>query len=177
MLELLLDLIQDGRAGSWQAALASALLGWVLAYYLVCAGRLWRIDVKEHRLPDRIVLPMYLLVGFPLLGIILLTSENSLAHARETAYSAVLMMGVYWIMRKASRGALGLGDVKLAGVLGLLLGFISPLNLLWGNLLIFLAGGLTALVLVLTRKASFNTHLAFGPFMLLGTTIALFLPA
>lgn len=177
MLGQFLSLIQDGRAGSWQAALAAGLLGWVVVYYLVCAVRLWRIDVREHRLPDRIVLPMYPLLGLPLLGVMLLASDDSFAHARETAYCSVLMLGFYWIMRAASRGALGFGDVKLAGVLGMLLGFISPVNLLWGNLLIFLTGGLTALGLVLTRRARFNTHIAFGPFMLLGTTIALLLPA
>ncbi|MDY6052037.1 MAG: prepilin peptidase [Rothia sp. (in: high G+C Gram-positive bacteria)] len=162
--------------GHWQAGVAALLLAWVLACYLVAAARLWVIDVREHRLPDRIVLPLYVLVGVPLLGAIALVSSDPLAHARQVAVGGVLMFGFYGLMRLASRGALGLGDVKLAGVLGLLLGYFSPLNLLWGNLLIFLAGGLYSLVLILARRATGSTHIAFGPFMLLGTTLALLFP-
>lgn len=167
----------EALAGSWRSALATALMGWVAGYYLVCAVRLWAIDVREHRLPDRIVLPMYALVGLPLLGTILLTAPDSFEAARQTAYSGVIMGGFYWVMRLASRGALGFGDVKLAGVLGLILGYFSPLNLLWGNLLIFLLGGLYSLALILTGRAKAGTHIAFGPFMLLGTLIALLVPA
>ena len=177
MLGLIVELAAQGLAGRWQSAIAVALLVWVLGYYLVCAVRLWGIDVREHRLPDRIVLPMYPLIGLPLLGVVLLVSENSFDAARQSAYCAVIMFGGYGLLRLASRGALGLGDVKLAGVLGLLLGFFSPLNLLWGNLLIFLSGGLFSLYLIARRRATAQTHIAFGPFMLLGTTIALFFPA
>lgn len=177
MVHELYRLIADALAGSWQSALATVLMGWVVGYYLVCTARLWVIDVQEHRLPDRIVLPMYALIGLPLLGVILLTAPHSFEAARQTSYCGVLMGGFYWVMRLASRGALGFGDVKLAGVLGLLLGYFSPLNLLWGNLLIFLLGGLYSLALMLTRRARAGTHIAFGPFMLLGTTLALLLPA
>ncbi|MFW0182997.1 prepilin peptidase [Rothia sp. CCM 9417] len=177
MVHELYQLLAHALAGSWQSGLAALLMGWVAGYYFLCATRLWIIDAREHRLPDRIVLPMYALVGLPLLGVILLTAPDSFETARQTAYSGVIMGGFYWVMRLASGGALGLGDIKLAGVLGLLLGYFSPLNLLWGNLLIFLLGGLYSLALILTGRAQARTHIAFGPFMLLGTTIALLFPA
>ncbi|WP_237196805.1 prepilin peptidase [Rothia nasimurium] len=177
MLEQIYNLAVEGLGGRWQSALACVLLVWVVACYLVAATRLWVIDVREHRLPDRIVLPLYALLGLPLFGVILLASPDSFAQARQTAYGSAVMFGFYALMRLASRGALGLGDVKLAGVLGLLLAYFSPLNLLWGNLLIFLTGGLYSLALIVTRRATGRTHIAFGPFMLLGTTIALFFPA
>lgn len=177
MLEQIYSLAAEGLGGRWQAALAALLLAWVLVCYLVAAARLWVIDVREHRLPDRIVLPLYALVGLPLFGAIVLVAPDPFTQARQTAYGAAVMFGLYALMRLASRGALGLGDVKLAGVLGLLLAYFSPLNLLWGNLLIFLTGGLYSLVLILARRATGRTHIAFGPFMLLGTTIALFFPA
>lgn len=177
MLGQLYQLAAEALAGSWPSAVATVLLAWVIGYFMLCAGRLWVIDVQEHRLPDRIVLPMYPLLGLPLLGVILLTAPDSFEAARQTSYSGVLMGGFYWVMRLASRGALGFGDVKLAGVLGLLLGYLSPLNLLWGNLLIFLLGGLYSLTLILAGRAKTTTRIAFGPFMLLGTSIALLFPA
>ena len=108
---------------------------------------------------------------------IVLVAPDPFAQMRQISYGAAVMFGFYALMRLASRGTLGLGDVKLAGVLGLLLAHVSPLNLLWGNLLIFLTGGLYSLVLILTRRATGHTHIAFGPFMLLGTTVALLFPA
>lgn len=176
MLGLIADYAALGLEGNWQALLSALLLTWVLGYYLVTAWRLWAIDVREHRLPDRIVLPLYAGLGIPLFALAFL-GQNTYADARNIAYCGVIMMGFYWVMRLASRRALGLGDVKLAGALGMLLGFFSPNNLLWGNLLIFLLGGLWALALVITRRAHAKTHIAFGPFMLLGTTIAVLLPA
>lgn len=176
MLRQIHELAGQGIEGNPASALAALVLCWVLGYYLVCAVRLWRIDVREHRLPDKIVLPMYAWLGLPLFGVILLSPADSFALARQTAYSGIIMIGSYALLRALSRGALGMGDVKLAGVLGLLLGYFSPLNLLWGNLLIFLSGGIASLYLILTRRATTKTHIAFGPFMLLGTTAALLFP-
>lgn len=177
MLALIADFAARGMMnGDWRAGASALLLVWALGYFLVTAWKLWAIDVREHRLPDRLVLPMYAGVGVPLFAVAFL-GTNTFNDAREIAYSGVLMMGFYWGMRLASRRALGFGDVKLAGALGMLLGFFSPTNLLWGNLLIFLFGGFWALALVVTRRASPKTHIAFGPFMLLGTALAVIFPA
>ncbi|MDO4898555.1 MAG: A24 family peptidase [Rothia sp. (in: high G+C Gram-positive bacteria)] len=162
--------------GQWRSLLSALLLVWVLSCYLVVAYRLSVIDVREHRLPNRLVFPLYAQVGAPLC-IVALLGESPCEDTRTIAYGGALMLGFYGIMRLASRGALGLGDVKLAGVLGMLLGFFSLENLLWGNLLIFLLGGITAIALVISRKATAKTHIAFGPFMLLGTLLAVLLPA
>ena len=63
---------------------------------------------------------------------------------------------------------LGLGDVKLAGVLGALLGWWGWDVALVGLLSGFVLGGLGALALLLTRRVDRRGSLAFGPAMLLG---------
>ncbi|MDT0190380.1 A24 family peptidase [Rothia terrae] len=158
-------------------------VGWVCAvlliltsvYFAVCAVELWRIDVAIHRLPDKIVLPMYAVIGAALFTVLVLTEGAE--GLRRTSYSAVVLLGIYWVLRMISRRSLGLGDVKLAGVLGLLMGYFSALNILWGTMLAFVFGGCYGLYLVLTKKASLKTHIPFGPFMLAGATVALVFPA
>jgi len=73
-------------------------------------------------------------------------------------------------------GGLGLGDVKLAGVLGLALGWLG-----WGPALVsvfaaFVIGGVMALILLLAGRASRSSHVAFGPSMILGAWVALMFP-
>ncbi len=174
MLSEILFYLDAAGAGSARAGWQAALLTFSLIYCVLTAIVLWRIDLREHRLPDKIVLPAYLGVGIPLWLVCWLNQD--IVTMRHMAYGAVFAGGVYFLLRKLSRNALGLGDVKLAGVIGLMTAYFSPLNLLWANLLAFLLGGLAALALVVTRRASAKTHIAFGPFMLLGALVAVFFP-
>ena len=64
------------------------------------------------------------------------------------------------------------GDVGLGGLLGLYLGWISYEAILVGLFASFLVGGFFAVALLVTRKANRNTHFAFGPFLIVGTLIA-----
>jgi leader peptidase (prepilin peptidase) / N-methyltransferase len=66
--------------------------------------------------------------------------------------------------------------VKLAGVLGLLLGWMG-----WGPAIVsvlaaFVIGGALALILVLARRASRSSTIAFGPSMILGAWVAVIFP-
>lgn len=166
--------------GSWLAGWAALLL--LLAFLLFARGaaQLWVIDLREHRLPNRILFPLYPQVGLPLLASLWL-SAGPLGLDAWQATSQMLAGGLvmaffYLLLRLGSAGSLGLGDVKLAGLLGLLLAYLSPLHLLLGNLLIFLTGGLYSLGLLLAGRARLKSHIAFGPFMLLGTVLALIYP-
>jgi leader peptidase (prepilin peptidase)/N-methyltransferase len=71
---------------------------------------------------------------------------------------------------------LGFGDVKLAGLLGLLMGWLG-----WGPVIVsvlaaFVIGGLSALILLVAGRASRSSHIAFGPSMILGALVALMFP-
>jgi leader peptidase (prepilin peptidase)/N-methyltransferase len=71
-----------------------------------------------------------------------------------------------------ARGGLGGGDVALAGLLGLYLGWISYEAIAVGLLAAFVVGGVFALLLLITRKANRSTRFAFGPFLVVGALIA-----
>jgi len=145
--------------------------------YLGAVGAaLTLIDVDVHRLPDLIVLPSYPIVFVLLLVPTVVTGQWGVFLRAMLA--GVLLFVVYLVLALVSPGGggLGFGDVKLAGVLGLSLGWLG-----WGPVLVsvlaaFVLGGVIALVLLLTRRASRSSHIAFGPSMMLGALVALMFP-
>ena len=66
---------------------------------------------------------------------------------------------------------LGLGDMKLAVVIGLLAGWLSWPAVFWSGVVPFLLTGLAAVVLLVSRRAGRHAMFAFGPFMLVGAVV------
>ncbi|MFC7480110.1 hypothetical protein ACFQX7_08815 [Luedemannella flava] len=70
---------------------------------------------------------------------------------------------------------MGFGDVKLAGLLGLYLGWLGWGPVIVGTFAGFLFGAVVGAVLMLIRRAGRKSAVAFGPFMLAGAFLAIFL--
>ena len=68
---------------------------------------------------------------------------------------------------------MGLGDVKLAGILGMYLGYLSWEHLLLATLATFVLGGAYGIALIALRRATRKSHIPFGPFMVVGAAAAL----
>ena len=128
------------------------------------------IDLDVHRLPDAIVLPSYVVSGL-LLAVPALTGASWGAYGRAWAGAAILY-GAYFALAFAYPAGMGFGDVKLAGVLGLHLGWLGWGHLAVGAFLAFLAGGLVGLALIALGRATRKSAIPFGPFMLLGALVA-----
>ena len=127
------------------------------------------IDARTHRLPNRIVLPT-------LGGVLVLVVIDALAAAEVwslvRAIGGMLILGgFYAVMRAASRGGIGGGDVKLAAVIGLVLGWHGWQALAVGAASAFVLAALYALVLMAMRKANRSTRIAFGPWMIVGAVL------
>lgn len=157
-------------------ALATNLAAFMLlivacALLLVAAVWLSAIDIREHLLPNRIVYPSAILAVVLLSAVSLLLGDGGVI-VRTLLSGALLCLG-YLTVRFISPRAMGLGDVKLAFVLGLYLGFVSWWHLFYGTVFAFVLGGAVALALVLVRRANGKTAIPFGPFMLAGALIAL----
>jgi leader peptidase (prepilin peptidase)/N-methyltransferase len=141
--------------------------------YLVAVGvALSLIDLDCHRLPDAIVLPSYAVLGLCLLAASA-WQHDWWALVRALAGGVALFL-LYFALAFAYPAGMGFGDVKLAGLLGGVLGFISLPTLLVGAFAAFLLGGLAGGVVILSGRGSGKTALPFGPFMVGGTLLALF---
>lgn len=138
---------------------------------LIVGFALIAVDIAEHRLPDRIVLPT-LAVLLALAGVEALVVADADALLRALAGSAVLC-GFYAFLRVLSRGGMGGGDVKLAAVIGFVLAWHGWQALVVGAASAFVLGALAALVLIVARRGDRGTMIAFGPWMILGAVIGI----
>jgi len=130
------------------------------------------IDLDVHRLPNKIVLPAYV-VGAVLLGsAALITGDYDRLIGAGIGLAALWL--AYFLMAILYPGGMGFGDVKLAGVLGLFLGWLGWGPLIVGSFAAFLLGGVFAVGLLVTRQVTRKGGIPFGPWMLLGAWVGIF---
>lgn len=154
------------------AHLAAGILALVAFLYLAAISlALALIDLDTQRLPNVLVLPAYA-VGAVLLGAAALV-EGDWGALGRAVLGAGILGGVYLLIAVIRPGGIGFGDVKLAGVIGLFLGWLGWEALAVGALAGFVLGGLFGLVLLLTRRASRTTGIPFGPWMLAGAWLGI----
>lgn len=129
------------------------------------------IDLEHHRLPNAIVVPSYLVGGLLLSGASLTAGDlDSLVRA---GIGMAVLFGLYLAVALIRPGGMGLGDVKLAGVLGLHLAWCGWGALAVGAFAAFLLGGLYSIALLVTRRADRKTAIPFGPWMIVGAWIGI----
>jgi leader peptidase (prepilin peptidase)/N-methyltransferase len=169
-------LVEAGTALLFVAVTARFGVTPALAAYLYLAAvavALTMIDLDVRRLPNVIVLPSYL-VG----ALLIMPAAAARAGWSSAARGLVAMAALtafYLALRFLYPGGMGLGDVKLAGLLGLYLGWLGWNSVWIGTFSGFLLGGLVGAVLLVTRRADRKTAIPFGPFMLAGAMLALFI--
>lgn len=150
-----------------------ALLALVHVALVGVGGWLVVVDARTHRLPNRIVLPtlacLVVLAGIDALGT---GQSRDLVRA---VLGMLILGGFYAVLRGISRAGMGGGDVKLAAVIGLVLGWHGWTSLAIGAASAFVLGALYALVLIRLRRADGATRIAFGPWMIAGALLGIVL--
>jgi leader peptidase (prepilin peptidase)/N-methyltransferase len=144
----------------------------LLAYlYLGAIGvALAFIDLDVKRLPNVIVLPSYV-VAVILLGGAALVGHD-LSDFVRALLGMVVLFGLYFLLALIYPAGMGFGDVKLAGVLGLYLGWLGWAEVVAGAFLGFLFGGVVGAALMAVKRAGRKSQIPFGPFMLAGALVA-----
>ncbi|WP_182045444.1 prepilin peptidase [Curtobacterium sp. ME26] len=160
--------ITDGGSDVGGAGLLLALL-----YLMAISVALALIDIDTHRLPNVIVLPAYVVVVVLLGGTSAMTGDWG-AFVRA-GVGLVGLGAVYLVLALAVPGGMGMGDVKLAGVLGFVLAYLGWGPLAVGAFAAFLLGGTFSLVLMSTGRAGRRSGIPFGPWMLAGAWLGIFL--
>lgn len=148
-------------------------LSWSLPAYLyltAAAVALALIDIDHHRLPNVIVLPSYPVLGALLL--IAVVAESDWSAGLRAVIGAAALFGFYFLLVLVYPAGMGWGDVKLAGVLGLALGYLGWGPLVVGGFLGFALGGVFGVALIAVRRAGRRSAIPFGPFMLAGALAA-----
>jgi len=127
-------------------------------------------DLRHYIIPDEVIYPV---LGTALVyNIISYFIVDTSCSILNTIYSAFGAAAFFLAIFLISRGKwLGFGDVKLALFMGLFLGFPGILVALFFS---FLIGAIIGLGLILVGKKTLKSKVPFGPFLVIGTFVALF---
>lgn len=128
------------------------------------------IDLDRYILPRRIIYVTAAICGTFLVGAAMVDGLNHLATA---AIGAAAGFGLLLIIHVVSPRGMGFGDVRLAGLIGLVTGFAGVdkvLLALFGSFVLASVGGLS---LMAARLRSRKDRIPFGPFLALSAVIVL----
>ena len=137
--------------------------------YLAALGvPLALIDVREHRLPDALTLPSYP-ASLLLLGVAAPFVPGGTGRFGHALIGMAAAVALFFLLLLAVPSGLGMGDVKLAGPLGAYLGWLGAAAFMTGLLAAWLLAALTAIGLLLARRATRKSEIPFGPFLIAAT--------
>lgn len=148
-----------------------------LPAYLVLTGvgvALTLIDLDHHRLPDVIVLPSYpVLAALLVLASALSPDPHGWSALARAGIGALILFGFYAVAWFLYPQGMGLGDVKLAGVLGGALAWLGWGALAVGAFAAFLLGGVFGIALRLAGRNAKGQAIPFGPWMITGAALGI----
>lgn len=147
---------------------------WVLVPYLWFVGvtiALTLTDLDHQRIPNRILYPSTIVAAVLLSGAA--AADGHLPWLVRGFEGGVAYFGLLFVVALAARGGFGMGDVKLAFLLGLFLTYASWGTLVVGVFLAFVVGGVVAVGLLVTKVRGRKDPIAFGPALIAGAWIAI----
>ena len=156
---------------------AAAALGvgpaWELPAFLllVAVGVLLAlVDLRHRLLPNRVLLPAT--AGAALLLTVAAALAGEWPRLLRAGAAALALFAVFLVLALLAPRGMGMGDVKLAGFLGLYLGWMG-----WGAVVLGAAAGFAvqavlALLLIGARRIGLRDELPFGPAMIIGALLA-----
>lgn len=169
-----LPVIELAAALLFAATTARFGLSWELPAFLFFAAvglLLGVIDLRHRLLPNRVVVPSIGVGAFLLLAAAL--GDGAGTALLRAVLGGVVLFAVFLVLALISPSGLGMGDVKLAGLVGLHLGWLG-----WGAVAVgavagFVLQALLAVVLLVRGRIGLRGELPFGPAMLLGAVVAI----
>ena len=148
---------------------------WAVPAYLVffvCLVSISVIDSQRQIIPNYIVYPT-IFVSVPLLALAAL-ADGEWDRFGQAMLGATLAWLALFAIHMISPGGMGFGDVRLAFVLGLFLGWINLSHVVTGMFMGVVLISVVGIVLAVLRLRSLQEHIAFGPFLAVGSTVAVF---
>jgi leader peptidase (prepilin peptidase) / N-methyltransferase len=148
-------------AGSvWKFGLGGSAA--VASFFCLALVAVSATDLEHRIIPNRIVVPA---------GVIVLAANTALHPGPQWAIGAFGASGFLLVAALAYPGGMGMGDVKLAFLMGAALGKTVPVALFVGMVAAMIPG---IVLLVRHGRAARKMGVPFGPFLALGSVVALF---
>ncbi|HSH60180.1 MAG TPA: prepilin peptidase [Acidimicrobiales bacterium] len=147
----------------------------VLPAFLVVFAALLAIsavDLERFIVPNRILYPA-LFIAAPLL-VVAAALDGDWSSLRDAAIGGALAWVLLFAIHMASPKGMGFGDVRMAGLIGMLLGWLSIGHVLLGLFLAFLSAAVVGVGLMVAGVRGRKDRVPFGPFLALGAITAVF---
>ncbi len=145
------------------------VLAGVMAYMAVVSVALIFIDIDVHRLPDALVLPSFAVVAVGVtIHAFLVGETGALLAAVLGMVGMILFYGIPWLIYPQG---LGFGDVKTAGLLGLIGGYLGWSSLAVGMVLGPLLAGVFVIIGFATKRVQRSSRVPYGPPLILGAWV------
>lgn len=143
----------------------------ILTPMLLCA---FIIDYKLQIIPNRLVLTMFEVA----LLFMFIHGQSNINMAVNMLLGMVTGVGIFLTITIigsmiAGKEAMGFGDVKLMGVLGLIFGFQ---NIIAISVMSFLIGAILSIILLVSKIKKIDEYIPFGPFIIIAVFITIFVP-
>jgi leader peptidase (prepilin peptidase) / N-methyltransferase len=167
----LIELATAGLFAGAAARFSSPLLAGILALFFAVMLAVSIIDLEHRIIPNRIVLPAIPAFAVLLVAAVLTGVDLSLAGA---ALGLLAYGGGIFLVFLVVPGGMGFGDVKLALLMGLVLGALGLRYVAVGAALAILLGGVGAFAAILFAGAGRKTKIPFGPYLAAGAVLAVF---
>lgn len=132
------------------------------------------IDFKNSIIPNRLLLTMAE-TGLLLTFVYGISDINLAMDMLLGMVVGTVIFGILTLLGRLVSGkeAMGMGDVKLVAALGL---FFGASNILAISIIAFLLGAIISIILVLSKKRKIDDYIPFGPFIVIASYIAIFVP-
>jgi len=147
---------------------------WALPAFLVVVAGLVAIsavDLELFIVPNRILYPTLFVAA--LLFVLAAAADGRWSDARTAALGGALGWGLLLVIHLVSPAGMGFGDVRLAGLIGMALGWLSVGHVLVGLFLAFLAAAVIGVALIVTGVKGRKDKVPFGPFLATGAMLAI----
>ncbi len=168
-------LVEAATAGLFAGVAARIGFSWALPAYLVLAAGLLALactDMEHLLLPKRIVYPVLGLVGA--LFVVAAAITGHWHNLLVAVISGAVWFAIFFTMNAISPRALGFGDVRLAPVLGLALGWLGVRYVLLGFFAANFIGAIIGIALIASKRMSRQQQIPYGVFLAVGTLLAIF---
>jgi leader peptidase (prepilin peptidase)/N-methyltransferase len=166
-------LVELGTAVLFAAAAVRFGATWQLPAFCIFFASLLAVSVIDLDLfiiPNRVIYPT-LFITAPLLALAA-AAEGSWGQLRNAAIGGAAGFGLLLVIHVAMPRGMGFGDVRLAGVIGMMLGWLGLRYLFLGLFLAFLLAAVIGIVLIAARLRTRKDAVPFGPFLAGGAVLA-----
>lgn len=128
------------------------------------------IDIRVQKIPNKLIIVALLLRCVLFVPEFIISSSNGFAVLKDSLFASIIITSFFFVFALCLKNSIGMGDIKLFGIIGLYQGVFGMINSVFYSLTVSFV---LSVLLLISKKKSRNDTISFGPSIFLGTIIAI----